>query len=835
MTELRLAARLARRFCRSRTTALSTSLVAVAAAFVLAMFVILGTLSLSGSQVAERDLGRFGASAGYGSVVAAPGDGTVARDFYDRVAATGARDVTVVLSATDVQVATTPVRTFTMLETSWAAEPYPARYRLLSGRWPAAPGEVAVTDTADLPATPGTTLPVLGGGATLRIVGTVDDRYATTTNLLVAPGTWAGLDPGLAGRFPALGAQPFVLWNDAGAGPDAVVTALTDAVRRAREAGAPEASPDFVGQTVTLRADLLDRPERTWIDKTPAGYTIPALLLPVAAVWLVFGLGARSARRAVTRTVMVGVRPRTAVAATTAATLLWCLAATAAGLLAGLGIGSAARVVVAGVRDRPAGPVGGLLLPVLQFVALVVVTGVVAGGVRARSRSGVVRRRLPVRTAARLRDARQLLTVATGCYAVLYAFGVDSPAKAMMLAGLVTAAVLLAVPELFRLLLRLLPEGGPRRRLARRQLAADPQRAMAGLAVLTLLLGGCAGFLTLLSTMLRTADTQAYPDTLPGQVLLTDRASAVLPPPAAVERIARAAAEPHATGRAELRYAFLTDRNGDLAIAAARQGRIGNLLVLDSPEQVEQLVGHALTARQRAALTGGGLAVWADAPDPDTPARVEITDDGRQVGLTAELPSAAVEAGLAGWRVGTDGVLLTDTATRLRLPVTAHGPVLWSGLDAAEATAVQQAVERAGLDARTVQLYAAPPPPVPPAALVATAVASFLLVLAATLTATRAQTRVLRGYLATLIAVGISPSWGRQVLCYQLGALTLLATALAGVIALVPALVISVRVTGFVLSVPWGQLAVLLASIYLATGLAALHALRRLRATSTAS
>ncbi|CAM5740411.1 hypothetical protein STAFG_3056 [Streptomyces afghaniensis 772] len=61
----------------------------------------------------------------------------------------------------------------------------------------------------------------------------------------------------------------------------------------------------------------------------------------------------------------------------------------------------------------------------------------------------------------------------------MYATRVDSPAQAMVLTGIMIAAVLLTIPEVFAGLLRLMPEGGPRRRLVRRQLAADRARACA--------------------------------------------------------------------------------------------------------------------------------------------------------------------------------------------------------------------------------------------------------------------------------------------------------------------------------------------------------------------
>lgn len=210
--QVRLTSRLARRLARSRALARSVAIVFVAALLVMAMFVTLRTLSLSGEQVADNELGRFGAKVGYGSGVSLlPGDDTFLADLRSRVRDAGATDAEIVLSATDVQLNTTPARNVTALETDWTSRPYPERYELLSGRWPSRPGEVAVTEPGDVRTPVGKTLTVLGD-VRLKVVATVDDRAADTTNLLLGPGTWAGLDPALSKGFPVLTAQMDVMW-----------------------------------------------------------------------------------------------------------------------------------------------------------------------------------------------------------------------------------------------------------------------------------------------------------------------------------------------------------------------------------------------------------------------------------------------------------------------------------------------------------------------------------------------------------------------------------------------------------------------------------------------
>ncbi|MER7408212.1 hypothetical protein ABT373_38625 [Streptomyces sp. NPDC000070] len=73
--------------------------------------------------------------------------------------------------------------------------------------------------------------------------------------------------------------------------------------------------------------------------------------------------------------------------------------------------------------------------------------------------------------------------------------------------------------------------------------------------------------------------------------------------------------------------------------------------------------------------------------------------------------------------------------------------------------------------------------------------------------------------------MGIPPRWARQVLLCQHAALIAGSTLRGLVIAVLPTVVIAARISGFVLSVPWWQLAVL----------AAVHPAHRLRVTEARS
>ncbi|MEU0589005.1 hypothetical protein [Streptomyces sp. NPDC006132] len=836
----RLAFRLARRLSRSRALIRSTSMVFIAALFVMAMFIVLKTLSLSGEQVADRDLGRFDASVGYGSIQLPPGDGAFAPELQSRVKDVGITDAMIMLSASDVQLDTTPVRNVTMLEADWASSPYPSRYELRSGRWPSRPGEVVVTETQDTRTAPGETLTVLGN-VRLKVVGTADDRNADTTNLLAGPGTWATLDAGLAEGYPALGAQPVLLWS--GSTPQPAISAFTSAIRTwEKEQDRPADGAVAVAETLNLRSD--DRAEGFWIEKTPAGYTIPALVVPLGAVLLVFGLNDRRFRRTMASLTSLGVSRSTAAMGLTLAALFWSLVAAAAGAAAGLATGAGARLLISHLRQRPAGPIDGLVDPALRLLAVITLTSLIAGLAVARTRRDnapsprragaerVTAKAPATKTARRVRDGRQLLAIAAWCATAVYATRVESPAMAMTLAGIVTTAVLLVIPEAFTLTLKLLPERGPRTRLARRQLAADSRRACAAMTVLTVLFGASLGFLALLDTLLRTADTQNHPDVLPGQVMLTDSSSDRFAPTEAVLRAAEATGALDGTPRFELSpvYTMGTD---DVIRSANRPGSDSLVLTVGTPSDAARLIGHPLEREQVTTLNDGGLLVWADAPGAPG-SGVERTSlivrqDDKVLGRTPELPTVAVEAPPVHWRAGSDGIMLRSTARDLRLPLPEHGPVMITGVADAQAEAVQKAVIASGNDARAVSIHVPPEPAIPPAALVATAVALVLLVLATVLTSVRGQIRALRGYLTGLTALGLPPAWTRHILLYQHAALIAVSTLLGLIIAMLPTVVIATQISGFVLSIPWGQLGSLLAATYLAAVLAAARSLLLLR------
>ncbi|GAA3977187.1 hypothetical protein GCM10022384_28900 [Streptomyces marokkonensis] len=847
----RLAARLAWRLGRRPGQWIgASSTVFVAGLFTMAMFIALSTLSLSGAQEADRDLGRFDALAS-AEMTLPPGSKTPAPAMAGAAQQAGANESAAFLTALDVQLAVTPARNVTLLEGQWTPNPYPDMYELTAGHWPQQPGEIVVTDPGDVKAAPGQTLTVLGD-VRLRVVGVADNHYANTSALLAAPGTWSSLDPKLAEGYPSLAAQPYLLWTG---GPEqAVMDAVTKTLTPYSDgSGSQEAKggPELLPGPPILRAQLETKAADYWIEKSPAGYTIPAVLVPIGAVLLMFGLVDRRLRRTTETMVSLGLRPATTVAAVSFACVAWCLAAATAGAAAGVATGWALRPLLAHLQDRPAGDVEGITDAATQLLALVAATGVLTGAgllLARRTRSEQPHptttspahqpqaKNLRKKSAATVvRDVRQLAALGVWCVCMVYtATRLDTPSEGMFLTALITAAVVLTLPEFFGLATRLLTERDARRRLARRQLQADRRRAQAALAVLTVIIGASLGMLALLDTLIRSSENTVQPEVLPGQVLLAHRASSAFAPPERVLTVLKESKVLEGLPQVELHRLSKesVDETGPVP-STTRQGNDGGILAVDSPDDVPVLTGRPLTADQRALLNRGGLLVWADrdnAPPPEgQPTRLVVAEDDRILSKTPPLPSKPLELAPTGWRAGTDGILLVDTARRLDLPIAVRGPIMVADADDGQDARVQQILQDHAIDARAAYIHVEPEPPVPDTALYVSAAALALLALTTVLTALRGQTRALKTYIDSLIALGIPPSWGRHIILWQYALLLGTATLLGLFIAIVPTVALATQITDFQLSIPWGQMSLLLATLGLASVLAATRSTLALR------
>ena len=823
---------LGRRFMRNRSLAASTWLMAAVTATVVALYVVMSAFDLSGDQLVERDMGRYEFLSHLSNVqTLTPRNASKVREIEAAALAGGASKPMVTLTSPSVEPAQVDPPTTQYTEADWSRDPFSRRYSLLGGRWPVRPGEVVVTRTTEGSlASPGERLAVLAGHEEFAVVGVADDRFSDSHAILAAPGTFAGIGEAAMRSFPDVSAFATVFWE--GGRRQQVTSALSASL--ARTLGRPQQEVAEVVRESTLdRAQVRSAGGRPWIDRIPSSYAAPSLLLPMLASLSIFGLGGRRLRRSGHLLVALGVRPGRAAVALGVAVTGWLLLALFGGVVVGGAIGLVARLVITRYHlwAQELSPFPSLIDPVARLGASALVACVFGAGSLRFVLIGGRRGRAPEANGSRnsepvyrrhATDIRHGLATLAVCAGIVQVFRLDRPEEAMVLAGTVAIAVLLLVPELVDRALRVLPRTGPRLRLARQHLAHDRARATIAVVVLAAVLGLPLGYLTLLDTMIRTAESGLVPQVAPGQVLVSAPGGVYHPPPSAVFEMLSdrlGAAEPPV----QLRYLWGQDAGVEI-----RGSDFGAVLALDTVDDAGRLLGRPLTPTGQAILADGGLLVW-DGQEGNERVLINVPEARpREV----RLPAATARVHQA-WRSGKNGVVLTATAQRLGLPVK-DGGFVFARVSDSDAGAARRAVLDSSLDPVQVSIHEKPELVVPQA-LFAAAAGMLLVVLLCSVAVSRAQVRMLRRYLGTLVAIGLRPAWARQVVLIQSAFFVVVSTVVALVLAIPPVIITAWMMPDFVLSIPWRVIGVVVVAFYVAALLAAMLSCRRIRASDRAS
>jgi hypothetical protein len=496
----------------------------------MALFMTLTGFDQTGRQVAQQTLGSYDYSADLGGLFPLrPGEGST--PATSGLAAAGAVQSTTILQTFDVRADAAPALFTVYLEGEWTGDPFPDRYILASGRWPSQPGEVAAS-AAYLRAVGATGLPavttVLSGNTDLTVVGEVHDRFSTdSARLLAAPGTWANLDKErLAKGFPSLSVSPTVLWN--GGDPIRVAASIIglyagDDQGRARPV-----------LSLSSREGLLTRDRKSYTEDIPLAYTVPSLALPFGAVLFAYGLNGRRLRRNLATLRAVGISNRAATIGVGLATSFWLLVAAVTGSLIGVAVGLIARAVAAQYLTRPLAPVDGILTTGVRTVATVLLTSGIVVLLSARSRrTTTVMQELHRSPAPRRRGSplrRTALAVLTLALA-LQASSLTTIPDAMLLTLTCPAVVLLVMRDAIPMIVRTLPDHGPRSRLVRRQLLADDTRVHTAAGVITAVFATALSMVVLLEALTVSEAENRVTAAAPGQVNLIAGGGGLESPP----------------------------------------------------------------------------------------------------------------------------------------------------------------------------------------------------------------------------------------------------------------------------------------------------------------
>lgn len=808
--------RLARAFTRGRALRRAGTLVIGVISLLVAMFVVLQALTASGPQLVKQHLGRYDARMGLGGVVDVRGDYEGVTAALTAAETAGAGEPSIVLETYGVEpVGGSAVAFYS--ETDWASEPFPDRYRLLNGRWPVNPGEVAITAALDT-GTEGD-IAVLSGQHALSPTGVVLDRYAEgSTQFFAAPGTWRSFPWGaLTDRFPNLSASPALLWSGAES-PAAVEAVAREIVLQTETPGMAGTVEQLMFQTQT-RPDLLALGRRGYVQTLPIAFTLPSVLLPALTVVAAFAISARRWRRSADVLAAIGVPDRDV----GRALALGGSALFSASAVAGIAVGSMAGAALLPVLDRFFfyRPLSGF--PDVTPAAFNVLTSTIFGCLAASTvlvhrmhRRAVSTRQPALRLATAVTSLRRTGSIIAAATTALLGTSATGLVDALWVLLPATVCVALLSPDIARTSLRLLPEQTASTRWARRLLAQDVGRVAISLTLVAAVVGPSLAMATILDSLRATDDEERTSLVPEAQIVVTANDLSQSPPEEVVDLVVDAV-QPD---QAPIQVSFLGSATREILAPGDTQA----MMVVQSVDAADRLAGDDLSRGQRATLSEGGMLLWS----MDGVGQASLTELNEETQDERATPEIAAHGGDfdASWESRTGGLMLDSTADSLGFPSQGSDIVL-TGVSDDDIGAARQAILDAGYDRRFVGTYGEQAALVAPLAFVATGVSLFVLVLIALWLSAGANAKTLRPELAQLRSLGFPDAWVRRVLLLQAGWVLLMGVLPAAILAGLPVLVLKTVVPGIVVSVPWvealGILTTALVASSLAVGLASLR------------
>lgn len=793
----------------------------VSAASILCMWSLVQGLTLSQAQVADRDVGRSDGFVGYGLFQSLKPGMTLPTEaaILDAAHFGGATKAFVMLSSAGVQLSSAQrigvTATVTMWEGPWTTLPFPKRFRLQSGRWPERPGEVVLVDGTDLPFAPGSSR-ILGDVSAMKIVGRADDRFNRAPSLLASPGTWALLPARRLSGYPALSTQPVLFWEGG---------AAESIVRRVSEVAVASSLRSEFEDSVFTRASLLHRRPRSSAAQAPAGYLIPAILMPPLTILFVVGLLRRRATKTIERLVSVGASRPVATWGLAIGAGGWFILGSLLGGLFGYIIGVASSTPVATHRGRPQGPIG-TPWSALALHELLVVLSLAAAGIVWSRREWFGSTPKSRRSAVHVRRVTGILTIFA---AVLLVARLKSPVDGMVLTAVVLVAAVILVPDIVDWTLGHFVRWnqGPRSRLASRRMLAERSRVVALCQVAVVVLGSAVSYLMLLDSLIQTAGSRTSSAVSPGQVLTQDPGFALKPAPLAVQRLV--SQHPLARNATRIELKSIAEVDGeriDMSVTSV-DGQM--VLAADDERDVAAILGMVnLTEMQTRVFRSGGLIVRDDASvvGADGQIQLVVQRNGRHTDVS--LSSTRATFPRVDWLLGRIGILRSATVRQHGWPLTSIG-TLFVGVGSDGPAKIRGAVIAAGLDPSAVMIYRRPPDPIPPTILTITGFGLALISILAIWAAAVAQGRALQGYVGRLMSLGLRPRWCRQVLLLQMLSAVGIAVVIVASTSVVPAAAVASRLDGFKLSVPWLQIILVVGLFVLVATIVTIASARTIR------
>lgn len=805
---------------RSRTRVLPAFLpFAAVVGFLFATNVFMDAQTLTADQEAAAELGDAAAQVSLFDVELPVG--TTTGDTLRDLARSSNSHVDMAISAIEFPYYAGGARGIFYRERDWKVSSAKAQYRLVDGRWPSEPGEVAIVGEREQVAQVGDKVATLGGGNPLRVVGIGQPRWEGSPVMLAAPGTWAALDAVPKERASLVG---FPMFELADGRPGDLVEAVLQAVASAGVAPIADSVAGewarAVEEKVRTRADSSAEAAPLWSEHSPLSLRMPGLILVPTTVLIGYLVLMRRFAVAARRMVVQGVRRRDAV------TGLWLvpvptilgLSAFAATLGTCVGWALAKRGV-----DRWGYHVANWRVPEaasgLWGVGCLFSVLLVWFAIRARALGPRLFRPSPTADGGRrLTPWRQFVAGVGACVCLRLALTMDSGSDGVVLTGSAVFTAALLSPELVRAMVRVMPERTLSQRLVSRQAAHHQSRlAVAATAYITLV-AVAVGFLIVLASHTRDLRTR-HPSAPPaGQILIDNNGATFL----AVKPGVRAALAtvPALQSREPVQFFLIGTRYLSKAGIEEVRGGIGTKdfpavsFAFTSVDDVQVAYGRKLTEAERATLTGGGVLV----PHPDQVAihdgQVTLVDLTTRKSI-AQVDALAAEPEPTPW-ADVPAVMLVKTVTALGLPYQ-PAAVVFNEVSDADADAAEQALIASGYSPRTMNKHQRPPAVLPPAAMIGSAVSLLLLALIISVLVSRAQVQDMRSWAAHLTRIGVRRQWTSRSLISQYLWVMGFSLPVGVLVTLIPLGFTHVRFPQLDLVIPWQQVAATLAIIVIAT------------------
>ena len=811
---------LTRLMLRARTLRWATLITALASAAILALLLVAQTITLSGGQRANKLLGSAEASYGWlpeSRLGVAPAQSD--RELLAAARQAGATHTRLERFAF-VEDGVDKHYRWSLQQTDWASDPYPGNFTLVSGTLPRRPEEACVSSDIATTTPVGSTETLFGGVLHVNITCEFRSSYLSSPKTLyVAPGTLESAQTPDAAKTAWRWDTPISasLFFDA-PNPQAVSEALL--------AAAPPDNFETFGSLVLTRNSLTadHRSDQDGL-ASPLLFAIPRWLLPGLGGFLTTVIAQRTWRRARRIFWTLGVPEGTSSAAIALSSVIATVVAACAGSAVGVALGFGWRTWYRASTGLVVGPVVGVLSTALVVAAAAAAGAAVGLGTgRLQHWIGLHRAKVQTRREARSNEHvahsrrnsnglewRTILTLCAACLLLGAGYGIaqaiNSTTAFFSSALLLGLAIIVCIPGGLRLATRR-PLTAQPEELGRRQLRSHRGTGVTATILAFLVMGG-----TVFPTMTLINDATANRDAVSlypehqawlsfGDWDTRDRVTSL---------------------RNEIdKYSDLQGRPFTQLDALTNAGD-GALISFPHVADLEAILGQKISVEQQKKLKEGFILRTQNTPTEG----LKVLGENDKVEATLKTLQFPSNNPTLSHNYG--GFLLDSAAQAAHLKPAVAG-YYYTDLSNQQLAKMRRAPQDLHFNEQWLGTYEEQDQSVSPRQFWIVGGSVALLSIAVCTLLGTSLSKSLRPTVGSLWALGLGRRWLMRPLGYQLG----LAVGVGATVGLVAGLaatyaVASISEVGFVWTVPWPFLGVLVLGILVGLGLAMFMALHRLR------